>query len=97
MGIGGTASVQQPPPPTVLKKELLGERNIEAMRESSKRAAPRDRDAMLAELESLDKQILGVRHKVQPMLTHRLHLLILRACVRTLSSQANVRSLLSPH
>jgi len=40
-----------------LKKELLGERDIEAMKESSGWAAPRDSDAMLAELESLDKQI----------------------------------------
>lgn len=41
-----------------LKQELLlGERDKEAMRESSKRATPKDRDAMLAELESLDKQI----------------------------------------
>jgi len=39
------------------KKELLGERDIKAMRESSKRTIPKDRDALLAELESLDKQI----------------------------------------
>jgi transposase InsO family protein/transposase-like protein len=39
------------------KKELLGERDIKAMRESSRRTIPKDRNALLAELESLDKQI----------------------------------------
>ena len=40
-----------------LKKKLLGERDTKAMRESSGRATPKDRDAMLAELKSLEKQI----------------------------------------
>jgi putative transposase len=40
-----------------LKKKLLGERDTRAMRSSSSRTTPKDRDGMLAELESLDKQI----------------------------------------
>jgi transposase-like protein len=40
-----------------LKKKPLGERDTKAMRESSGRATPKDRDAMLAELKSLEKQI----------------------------------------
>lgn len=40
-----------------LKKKLLGERDIEAVKESSREATPKDRDAMLAELRSLEKQI----------------------------------------
>jgi len=40
-----------------LKRQLLGERDTQAMRESSRRATPKDRDAMLTELKSLEKQI----------------------------------------
>ena len=41
----------------MLKKKLLGERDTVAVKESSRGATPKDRDAMMAELESQNKQI----------------------------------------